>query len=364
LKALGIDPGTLSFSIFGLDEDRPYLEIDIPTSKLASKPEILLDTIIEARADIIAGPSGYGLPLIDINDVGKCEEFLLILAYGEDKEILVLKNLINFIRLSKKLKLPMLLIPGVIHLPTVPKRRKYNKVDLGTADKLSTAVLAVYEESILNSLDYDRINLIVAEVGGAYTTLIAIKKGKIVDGIGGSQGPIGFMSHGRMDGEVAYLLHKVRKKHLFQGGIRDIANVQSLDDFFKLVEEGNDLAIDALKLLTEEVHKFAMYLKPSIGTVDKIVLSGRLTSYNAFIDYLMENIRSDFDLRILKGFSSIAKIPAQGAAIIANGVKGGIFKDLIEHMEIHRAGGRVLDYVLVGRIEIENLVKKYCSEAN
>ena len=43
--------------------------------------------------------------------------------------------------------LPLVLLPGVIHLDTVPAHRKVNRIDLGTADKLCAAALGIVDQA-------------------------------------------------------------------------------------------------------------------------------------------------------------------------------------------------------------------------
>ena len=48
--------------------------------------------------------------------------------------------------------------------------------------------------------------MVLLELGGAFTAALAIDAGQIVDGMGGSSGPLGARAVGALDGEVAYLL--------------------------------------------------------------------------------------------------------------------------------------------------------------
>ena len=216
VRSVGIDPGTRSFSLFGIEEDKIILDEDVPSSMVAEEPDKLVEIIEGAKADIIVGPSGYGLPLKRIEELKEEDFFLLILRKPEDRGIPVLEGIVEFVRIARERKLPMIFIPSVIQLPTVPTYRKLNKIDMGTADKLAVTVLAVKEVAEERGLNYENVDIIVVEVGGAYTSLIAVKNGRIVDGIGGSQGCMGFMSHGRMDGEVAYLYGGIQKIKLFR----------------------------------------------------------------------------------------------------------------------------------------------------
>ena len=70
-RVVGIDPGTVSFDIHGLEDGHAFLDRSVPTSEVAGNPEMLLAVLQAALPlDLIAGPSGYGLPLVPIEAVG------------------------------------------------------------------------------------------------------------------------------------------------------------------------------------------------------------------------------------------------------------------------------------------------------
>src|SRR5439155_5571180 len=116
-----------------------------------------------------------------------------------------------------------MLTPGVVHLDTVPRHRKLNRVDLGTADKVCSAALAIADQSGRRNTAPEDVSLVLLELGGAFTAGLAVERGRIVDGVGGTSGPIGWRSPGALDGEVAYLAGEVTKAMLFRGGARSAA---------------------------------------------------------------------------------------------------------------------------------------------
>ena len=60
------------------------------------------------------------------------------------------------------------------------------------------------------------------ELGGAFSAALAIERGRIVDGLGGSCAPIGGRSCGALDAEAAYLLGAgLSKETVFSGGALD-----------------------------------------------------------------------------------------------------------------------------------------------
>src|SRR5207248_7831495 len=95
--------------------------------------------------------------------------------------------------------------PGVVHLRSVPPHRKVNRVDMGTADKVGAVALAVHHQMEVRRCAARDVSLILLELGGAFTAAVAVEEGRIVDGLGGTSGPLGVRSAGALDGEVAFL---------------------------------------------------------------------------------------------------------------------------------------------------------------
>lgn len=155
-RVVGIDPGTVSFDVLGLEDGEAFLDRSLSTSEVARRPETLLGVLQAALPlDLIAGPSGYGLPLVPIEAVGEREINLLYLAQpGDESPIGGLRTLV---RLLREARLPVIFTPGVIHLPTVPAHRKVNRIDLGTADKVCAVAAASPPREILLSGRLSRI---------------------------------------------------------------------------------------------------------------------------------------------------------------------------------------------------------------
>ena len=93
-KVIGIDPGTKSFDFCGLDNDTVILNKSIPSDDVASHPEFFAETIESIDADLIVGPSGYGLPVKRLSELNERDFFLLTLVKPEelDKIMVTLKG--------------------------------------------------------------------------------------------------------------------------------------------------------------------------------------------------------------------------------------------------------------------------------
>ena len=224
-RVIGIDPGTISVDICGLDDGRVFLDRSVPTAEALANPSVLIGLLNDAQQaaplDLVAGPSGYGLPLTNAQDLTEDDITLAFLAAeGEPGGIGGLKLLM---RAFKRSSLPIVVTPGVVHLASVPLHRKVNRVDMGTADKVCVAALAVREQARRRGCAEREVSFILIEMGGAFTAAIAVEHGRIVDGAGGSSGPLGARAAGALDGEVAFLAGAISKRLLFTGGVATIA---------------------------------------------------------------------------------------------------------------------------------------------
>ncbi|MCX9025028.1 MAG: DUF1464 family protein [Candidatus Methanoperedens sp.] len=344
VRVIGIDPGTKSFDFCGLEDEMVILDTSIPTGDIIKDPGLLSDIIKKTGAELVVGPSGFGIPVTAIKDIGDKELFLMSLIKKEDrKSNLGMRASINRM---KQNELPVFFIPGVIHLPTVPDFRKLNKIDMGTADKLCCAALGIRDQALRYEKGYNKTCFILLEMGFGYTAAIAVKNGKIVDGIGGSSGNIGFLSLGSMDAELAYLLGGFDKELIFRGGVETLAKTPE-----KLMEHG-----DALNSYLEGATKNVLALTASVNP-DEILVSGRISRVTGLFDELKRRI-DVAPVRRLGGLNvKNVKEAAQGAALIANGLAGGRYDELIDVMKIREAKGTSLDYILLP--EIEALKKEY-----
>ncbi len=319
--AAGIDPGTGSYDVVALEDGKVAYRASLPTEAVRRNPEELILALEDSGAEVIAGLSGYGLPVKKFSELDEVDVFLMTLNFDRERAI-GLRNLVEMIRNRNIL---LYTIPAVIHLPTVPSWRKMNKIDLGTADKLCSAVLAVTRLS--EDEEITRLNFILAEVGEGFNAFIAVKNGRIVDGMGGTTSFPGYTSIGALDAELAYLIGEFPKSMIFSGGVKSFAREWKLNES------------ETLDVLAEYVMKGLRAMEVSVNP-DFYVLSGK------FAGDLLRRIkdRSGREVMLLRGFGR-GKQSAQGAAVIANAIAGGEYREVVEYMRILEAKGTVLDYI-------------------
>jgi len=346
-RVIGIDPGTISIDLCGLDDGHLFLDESYPTRDALSDPSRFV-ALLESHAplDLIAGPSGYGLPLRRARDLTETDLRLAYLAVdGESGGIGGLRSLARALAASE---LPVVFTPGVIHLGTVPEHRKVNRIDMGTADKVCATALAVRDGATRRKCDVADVSLIHLELGGAFSACLAVEHGQIVDGLGGSSGPLGIASPGALDGEVAYLAGTITKRMLFEGGAATLAG-------------GDHGAIDWIAAPSTRSEKAAWlaYIEGAVKAVAallvsapsalEVVISGRVAMVDGVRSELtrrLTTVAPTLALHRLTGFATRAKQGAQGAALIANGLAGGQEADLVKRLGIERSRGTVLDHIV------------------
>jgi predicted butyrate kinase (DUF1464 family) len=244
----------------------------------------------------------------------------------------------------------VVLTPGVVHLPTVPAYRKVNRVDMGTADKVCAVALAVLDETRRRVCDPREVSFILLELGGAFSAALAVDAGQIVDGLGGTSGPLGLRAAGALDGEVACLAGSVTKQHLFGGGVATIAGAPEADTE-RLASRHQRARPDRVGRIPGERRG-----KPSPGspclrrTPPTSSCLGRVAHIPPVYDELVRRISVALPrarIRTLTGFGGTAKQGAQGAAVIADGLAGGRFAPIVDALGIRGASGTVLDHLYV-----------------
>jgi predicted butyrate kinase (DUF1464 family) len=325
LRVAGADPGTSSLDLLILEDGAVADQCRINPDELRADPQLPVHWLRERGPfALIAGPSGYGLPLIRAQD--STERELALMALVRPGDPASGQGVLGFTALLRALQasnLPVVFLPGVIHLPTVPAHRKINRIDLGTADKLCVAALA------LAQLGEPSASACVIELGSVFTACLVLSAGQLVDAVGGTSGPPGWQAGGAWDGEAAYLLAPLEKRDLFAGGVRSVPDGDIGHACFR---ERLIAAVAGLQAITP---------------FDRILLSGRLLeSESAFVEAVSGG---------LTRFGSVSRLPsltgawvkhaAQGAALVADGLAGGTHKRLVERLALREASGTVLDWL-------------------
>ena len=366
VRAVGIDSGTRSMDIFGFDDETGEVIVDtaVDRNRVTENPAIIVDLLREVqeeygKIDAIVGPCGYGIPLKPAREATDEEIALATFITETDVrrrlKIVGLRELMLLLREAKDLN--VYFTPGVIHLPTVPEWRKANRIDLGTADKVFTVALAMVREAERRDIPYSETNLIAVEVGFAYTSAMAVRNGQIVDGMAGTAGFPGYLGMGFMDGELAYALANALddfgKLVLFQGGAAYVAGIDpfsvSPEEFVELARKDENVR-EGYRAMIEAIVKDVFALLPSTKP-EAIYISGRFSRIPEFFNDVKDALKGAFEsygfsVEVLKLESRArAKEAAEGSAIIANGIAGGRYKDLVEVLRLGESSGSIFDWV-------------------
>ena len=376
MRVLGIDPGTKSMDLCLLENGEIAGEASVETKDAAENPGILIEKINEMRPlDVIVVPSGYGVEVMSMEQIpkGLLEEWYYTFVLATTKEEIeegVRKGVVGaniyfaMVKFAKELyefRAKKIMIPGVINLQTVPLHRKLNRIDLGTADKLSVATLGIHEVAEEFGIEYGEVSYIHVELGFGYNAVMGIENGKIIDGIGGSMMPgPGFLTAGALDLEVAQAVGFFDKKDVFTTGCASIAGVMTPEELLEKSEKDlkGKLCLEAfIESICKAVHQMHYVVQnPKI-----ILLSGRISRLERVKKELKKRLDKIAEIRTMRGLegAKLVKETAQGYSILGDGLSGGKFSGLVRHAEIDMARGSALDYILIPGFRESRLGKNF-----
>jgi len=327
----GIDAGTKSYRIAVLDDSCDLYDlknakitkiIEVPTERVKKRPEEFVKLLKDINADVYSGLSGYGLPVKHFSELSERDIKLMTLTLERNSSV----GLRKLLRLIPG-EMEFYTIPAVIHLPSVPEHRKFCRIDMGTYDKLCSAIAAI---AMGNE------NFVLAEVGYGYSSFLAVRDGKIVDGLGGSSFLPSYGSVGCLDSEIAYLLGEFSKS-LLMTGLRELEGRMAN----RIANSLDRMSNSVMEALAENVVKGIAAISTTTQA-EKVFLSGR------FAETLLESVRER--VRKLLGESMRVKVlsrnsSALGAAAVSSAIAGGKFRRVVERAEIFSAKGTILDYL-------------------
>jgi len=304
MAVLGIDPGTSRWGFVFLEGGKVVEDRSIPTAKIKADPRAVIE--LAKCAQLVAAPSGYGTALKKISDLTETDFSEMLIKHEGEKTVMGLETVL---RGFKEAGINAYVLPGVKLLPTVSSGKKKNKIDMGTPDKVCAAVAGIIDQAHRLKLHYNQTSFILAEIGYGFDAFIAVKGGRIIDGIGGAMSSSTWRGE---DGEILYLRGEIAKEDLKKG-----------DTAVKKVNEG---ALKDIQRLSDE-------FKPR-----EILVSGSKSA--EVFKFLKQKLKDVVPLNTCKSSNA-----AYGAAVIADGLAGGSFKEIVDLLEIKMAKGGNLDYV-------------------
>jgi predicted butyrate kinase (DUF1464 family) len=343
-RVAGVDPGTVSFDVCGLDGGEVVLERSFRTADVGADPAPLVETLVEhGPFELVLGPAGYGLPLVPVERVGDRElSLMLLLREDEPHGRFGVGGMRSIVQALIAARLPLVFGPGAIHLPTIPAYRKWNRIDLGTADKVASVALCIADQARRLGIAVAETSFVMLELGGAFSAAVAVDDGRIVDGLGGSAGPIGARACGALDAEAAYLLGAaLSKRTVFSGGALDPEGELDLSEGLAALRRAPRHR-DGWLALEEGAAKAALALTVSAPAPREILVTGRMAQAPGLIDALGERLSAVAPVRAVRGVAA-----AHGAAVLADGLAGGRYAGLVDCLGVREAAGSALDHLRV-----------------
>ncbi len=321
--SLGVDYGTGGWK-FALLEDGDTREL-IALNTVEEALGYIVTQWRERHGIAISLPSGFGVPTMRLQAVTTGDLFAMSLLKGDPSRA----GLGLFLVRLQEAGVDGYCLPSVKLLPAVPRWRTLNKVDMGTSDKLCAAayLLALLHER--RRIPYAGLSFLSLEVGYAFKCWLVVMGGRIVDGIGGTEGSSSPLARGAIDGELAYIHGFADKDDIYSGGRRDLASLYGEDNATRAYWEG--------------LEKERLALSSFYG-LSEIVVTGRRR--DEIVDHWRDLRGSTISVlhEDTEGFE-----PALGAAMLANGLSGGAWASLVDHVQLREARGHPLDGIAWGK---------------
>jgi predicted butyrate kinase (DUF1464 family) len=348
-RVAGVDPGTFSFDVCGLDGGEVILERSFLTADVGADPAPLVAALVEhGPFELVLGPAGYGLPLVPVGQVGERELALMLLVREDEPHGRVgVGGMRSIVRALIAAGMPLVFGPGAIHLPTIPSYRKWNRIDMGTADKVASVALCIADQARRLGIGFAQTSFVMLELGGAFSAALAVNGGRIVDGVGGSAGPIGARACGALDAEAAYLLGAaLSKRTVFTGGALDPHGELDLAEGLEALRR-DPRHREGWRALEEGAAKAALALTVSAPAPREILVAGRLAEAPGMLEALAARLAHVAQVRMAAGLGARTKAAAQGAAVLADGLAGGRYAALVERLGVRDARGSALDHLRI-----------------
>jgi len=344
-----MDQGSHTYDIVILDDQGPrvVLEKSYSTRFVKERPEVTLHAINGFDVKAVVLPTGFGTVLKRVEQI-KEEDYLEISLKKDEPSN---SSLAKVIKLFKEAKIEAYLLPSVKHLNTVPKHRKLNRFDLGTSDKVCSAALGIYTQVTRRRITPQETCFVLAELGSAFNAFVTVENGMIVDGVGGTNCWLGMAARGSVDGEVAAYLGKFSKSDAYKGGALYLFTENAELTPEELGDAARNGSQRAKILADAYIEGVLRDISGSLGATGAkpkdIFLSGRVSGIPYFFNRISNQLERILGIGVsrMENFGSYVKEGAIGAAIIANGLVGGEFREIVESLKIKDASGSVFDDV-------------------
>jgi predicted butyrate kinase (DUF1464 family) len=330
VRVVGTDPGTSSLDLLLLEDGVVRDQARLTPEALRDDPGLLVATLARwTPIDLVAGPSGYGVPLVAAADLTEADLEQMSLVRPDERGTGV--GVVGFrawVRALAGSRFPVVFLPGGIHLPSIPLHRKLNAIDMGTPDKVAVVALALRADQSARGAgaDFDQAGFAVVELGSAFAAVLVVERGRLVDAAAGSRGPIGLRSRGAWDGEAAYWHAPLSKHDLFRGGLID-------------------LGAEGPAAFRESLTRHVAALQ-AVTPFDRLYLSGAAVEQAEIARLATEALAGFGRLERLGSLPGAwVKHAAQGSALLADGLAGGRHADLVESLGLRQAAGGVCDYL-------------------